>query len=363
MTMRFAVAVLAVGLSSAVLDGCTEPQWKPSFAPVDSGGGTAIPGLFAELGLSDDAFHQPRMSWSADGSALRIASAGPGAYTQSTLWSVEPVSRSVTTLLALQTSDPFYGVSCYVGTSDCDVSRNSGRVLRRSVNGDTATIIASTWRGHYVSENGRYFAYADIDRKTWLLDASSGSKITLPAPDLAAFQRLVSVSNDGGEVDVIGSGGLSVTRHNTSDGTATTWTVPAESGFSGSIKELQWVGSTLYALVGWISASEIRFIQYQVGGGPAVTLGVVPKGLGTGLWSWRPEAQRMVLERITAQDFNPDILDGPVGVRQFELELIHDGVATRVARSGLGWLNMTLSPDGRTMAYGTYAILLKSLPE
>src|ERR1041385_5111156 len=90
----------AVVLVGAMAGGCTEPDdWQPSLVPVDSGGGTPVNGLFAEL--EDAGFRQPRMSWTSDGTALRIASPGPATLSESTLWSVDPATRTFTTLVTM----------------------------------------------------------------------------------------------------------------------------------------------------------------------------------------------------------------------------------------------------------------------
>ena len=366
MRTRPAVVVPSVVLCVMMVGGCQESgDWNASFVPVDSGGGVAVD-IRTELHAGGKVL-LPLMSWTPDGAALRVAGIGPvisGPPTQTTLWSVDPTTLAVTTTMTMQTSVPFAAVACYPGATACDLIFASGRVLRRAANGDTATILATTLNGFYVSENGRYFLYTESDEKMRLLDATTGVKTTLTIPDLTKFRPTVALSNDGAEVDVVADGGKSITRHRLSDGSTTTWTRPDEPGWAAEyLIQLKWVGSTLYALVEWKSALERRFIQYPVDGGPAVTLGTIPKGAGGGLFTWRPELHRMLVEVVSAQEVDPDYLTTSRIVRQFELELLSNGVAKRLARSRFGWLNMTLSPDGRTMAYGSGSILVKHLPE
>ena len=345
--------------------------------PVDSGGG-AESSLYGYYGGSS-ILKYPRFSWSGDGSALMVANTGPRVTTPTTetsLWSVSPVNVEVTKLLTWAQNDEFIAVLCYQGRTDCDLVRYSGRILRRAANGDTTEILR-TRGGFFTSANGRFIlhnpAYGTFPAggppNMELLDVQTGVSRATNVHDVSGSYgqpRPAAVSDDGAEVAAVGMDVTRVARYRIAEGTATSWQIPAQQGFTGpQVWDLRWTGSTLHALVRWRNDTQVRFVQYTADGGPEVVLGTMPRGPreGTPEFAWRPELQRLVVPWLSACDIAEEFDPHSCVQAQFELELMRGGVTTRIARNRGGFQDLVMSPDGRWLAHAAFRIMIKELPE
>jgi hypothetical protein len=350
--------------------GCEVSSLEPiraTFVAVDSGGGAVVPGIRTQFDTVWRTRRRSRMGWSNDGASLMIA--GPDMTLRehpSALWSVNVASLSVTRLLS--TTDRFGAVDCYRGTTDCDVLRPAGGLLRRFGDGDTTTLLASSYTEPVISANGRFIVYdtSTAGIETRLLDATTQLNRLMGMSKLSPEPATVAsaLSDDGVELDLAGFEfhvvGPRVIRRNMNTGT-TFWPIPLQPGWADVfVLDIRWVESTLYVLAQSATPSETRWIQYVVGTSASTLLGTTKRGVAIERIAWRPAIATMLVQKLSACD----VQSGYPGCanRQDELEMLRGGTSTRVARSPVGFPQLTLSPDGRYAAYGSAEISIKQLP-
>jgi hypothetical protein len=370
----------AIGLSAIACEE-TSPRWSPDFSPVDSGLGPAA-SLYTYYSGSSQFRMYPQISWSADGSALLVASVGPRLVAppeESSLWAVLPPDAGVNTIMTLPGSDQFIGIRCYTGTTDCDLLRFTGVILRRKANGDTVRLMKTPSRfftsanGRFIVSNPQYGEYPPGGPRMSILDVTTGITTLTTIPDatgLYSQPRSVAVSDDGAEISVTNNDFFTITRYRVDNGTPSTWTIAKPVGWTtGYVRDLRYVGATLHALVEWRSGDQMRFIQYAADGGPAIELGTTRHDLREFVpsFAWRPELQRLVVAPLSRCGVDPsyDPYYYYCLVVQVELELMQGGVTTRVARSSSNLSNLVLSPDGKWLGYafGLGSFAIKALPD
>ena len=302
------------------------------------------------------------VTWSSAGDRVIVAGQALQSLRYS-VWSADVADRTVKTHLTMTGS--IYGVACYPGNPNCQVGTNPGSILRATPTWDTTTVATSSWR-FMGSPDGQFVLYPDgVGSAVVEMATKVKRKIVIPLYLAAAM------SPGATEVASLpGTPGL-VSRFEVATGKTKSWIAPPRLGWGvNRIQRVAYVGAVMYVLVESDSAGIVRYDEYATDLGTEIMIGKRPKGslLSTDLptISWRPEQHRLVLRRRS--ECTVDVPDTYCTGVQHELEVLENGTTRRVARMNTQQVStVSLSPDGRFVAYGFWAgsgmaIYLKKLP-